>query len=257
MTESPAGAAAIVPTTTITFDNELHNNTPNDTNDVAIIPNAPKIPPVALHPTKKSKHGHKPKAVRVFCSIFRSFPIFNATCTFNGNVHRMDGNDHISGARRMTGTLFGHRKARITVTVQENPRSVPMLLLELSIPTGKFMQDMGSGLLRIALESEKKPEKTRLLDEPVWTAFANGKKIGYGTKRDPTAKDLKIMQLLHATSMGAGVLPADMMDPVEGELTYMRGHFERVINSKDSETFYMLNPDGNSGPELSIFFVRI
>ncbi|XP_020254284.1 protein MIZU-KUSSEI 1-like [Asparagus officinalis] len=153
--------------------------------------------------------------------------------------------------------LYGHRKARITVAVQENPRSVPVLILELGIPTATFMQDMGSGLLRIALECEKKPDKSKLIDEPLWTAFANGKKIGYASKREASSIDLKIMQMLHAVSMGAGVLPADMTDPNDGELTYMRAHFDRVINSKDSETFYMLNPDGNSGPELSMFFIRI
>jgi hypothetical protein len=30
-----------------------------------------------------------------------------------------------------------------------------------------------------------------------------------------------------------------------------------VAGSKDSETYYMLNPDGNNGPELSLFFVRL
>lgn len=43
----------------------------------------------------------------------------------------------------------------------------------------------------------------------------------------------------------------------EGELLYMRARFERVVGSRDSEAFYMLNPDGNGGPELSIFLLRI
>uniref|UniRef100_A0A0A8XX32 Uncharacterized protein n=1 Tax=Arundo donax TaxID=35708 RepID=A0A0A8XX32_ARUDO len=42
-----------------------------------------------------------------------------------------------------------------------------------------------------------------------------------------------------------------------GDLAYMRAHFDRVVGSRDSESFYMLNPDGNNGPELSIFFIRI
>jgi uncharacterized protein (TIGR01570 family) len=42
----------------------------------------------------------------------------------------------------------------------------------------------------------------------------------------------------------------------------MRARFERVIGSKDSEAYYMINPDNNNinngaqGPEFSIFFVR-
>ncbi|KAF9593753.1 hypothetical protein IFM89_024921, partial [Coptis chinensis] len=41
--------------------------------------------------------------------------------------------------------------------------------------------------------------------------------------------------------MGAGVLPSDSADMPDGELTYMRAYFERVVGSKDSETFYMMN----------------
>lgn len=76
-------------------------------------------------------------------------------------------------------------------------------------------------------------------------------------RREPNDADVKVMQLLHAVSAGAGVFPAYMADPVDGELTYMRAHFDRVIGSRDSETFYMTNPEGNGGPELTIFFVRV
>lgn len=80
--------------------------------------------------------------------------------------------------------------------------------------------------------------------------------MGYGVRREATEHDLSVMQMLHAVSMGAGVLPTDD-DASEGELTYMRAYFERVVGSRDSETYYMINPDGNTGPELTIFFVRI
>lgn len=100
-------------------------------------------------------------------------------------------------------------------------------------------------------------DKIKLLNEPPWTAYINGRKIGYAVKRDPSENDLDIMQLLRMVSVGAGLLPGDVTDPVDGEMTYMRAHFDWVAGSKDSETFYMLNPDGNTGPELTIFFVRI
>lgn len=165
---------------------------------------------------------------------------------------------HIHGGKQMTGTLFGYRKVRVNLAIQENPRGVPLLVLELSIHTGKLLQDMGSGLVRIALECEKNPsEKLKLIDEPIWTMYCNGRKVGYAVKRGPTEDDLKVMQNLHAVSMGAGVLPTENGESPEGELTYMRAFFERTIGSKDSETYYMMNPNGTSGPELSIFFVRI
>lgn len=119
------------------------------------------------------------------------------------------------------------------------------------------MTDMGSSV-RVALECRKEEggEKVRLVEELAWTASVNGKNVGYGTRREATDGDLKVMQVLHAVSVGAGVLPEEYADPTDGEMTYMRAHFDRVVGSKDSETFYLSNPDGNSGPELSIFFIR-
>lgn len=123
-------------------------------------------------------------------------------------------------------------------------------------------------MVRIALECEKRPEKdkTALIEEPVWTMYCNGKKTGYGVRREATEEDLNVMELLKAVTMGAGVLPLrqgdvnvnDIQDNVDGELAYMRAPFEHVVGSKDSETLYMLSPEGNTaGPELTIFFVRI
>lgn len=138
-----------------------------------------------------------------------------------------------------------------------------MLILELSLNTGKLLHDMGLGILRIALECKKHHprEKIKLVDEPIWTMYCNGKKVGYAVKREPTDDDLRVIQVLQAVSMGAGVLPSDVTRNSSsdggGELTYLRASFERMIGSKDSETYYMMNPDNNSGPELSIFFVRV
>lgn len=159
----------------------------------------------------------------------------------------------IHGGMRITETLFGHRKPRVNLAFQENPNYQPFLLLEL-------LQDMGMGLNRIALECEKPSnnDKIRIIDEPIWSLFCNGKKMGYGVKREATDDDLNVMQLLHAVSVAIGVLPNEMSDPHDGELSYMRVYFERVVGSKDSETYYMMMPDGNNnGPELSVFFVRV
>ncbi|RZC49239.1 hypothetical protein C5167_017674 [Papaver somniferum] len=142
------------------------------------------------------------------------------------------------------------------------PIITPMCKLPIihsTLPEG-HRKEMTAGMVRIALECEKRTEKDKmkLLDEPLWTMYCNGKKSGYGVKRDATEEDLHIMELLKAVSMGAGVLPGNLDDEgPDGELAYMRAHFERVVGSKDSETLYMLSPDGNNGPELSIFFVRI
>ncbi|KAA8519260.1 hypothetical protein F0562_013516 [Nyssa sinensis] len=228
----------------------------------AIIPGpSPTRPQVSLQqPSHKKGPSKSTKIFRRFRAVFRSFPIITPACKIPVSLHGSRLHDHhIHGGRRMTGTLFGYRKSRVNLAIQENPRCLPILVLELAIPTGKLHQDMGMGLVRIALECEKQPaEKTKLIDEPIWSMYCNGRKTGYGVKREATDDDLNVMQLLHGVSMGAGVLPSETTDTADqGELTYMRAHFERVIGSKDAETYYMMNPDGNSGPELSIFFVRI
>ncbi|XP_059440350.1 protein MIZU-KUSSEI 1 [Corylus avellana] len=221
-------------------------------------------PPISLQPSHKHNPSKSSRLLRRFRSVFQSFPIVNIpSCKIPISLHGSRLHDgHIHGGKRMTGTLFGFRKARVNLAIQETPRSLPILLLELAIPTGKLLQDMGMGLVRIALECEKHPsDKTKIIDEPIWSLYCNGRKSGYAVKREPTDDDLSVMQMLHAVSMGAGVLPSDVTSDDHqghgGELMYMRAHFERVVGSKDSETYYMMNPDGNSGPELSIFFVRI
>ncbi|XP_027177675.1 protein MIZU-KUSSEI 1 [Coffea eugenioides] len=231
---------------------------------------SPSRPQIAL---QQSSHQNKKgsfistKLFRRVRSVFKSFPIVSTPCKMpipinGGRPH--DGH-HIHGGKQMTGTLFGYRKARVNLAIQENPRCLPLLVLELSINTGKLLHEMGLGLVRIALECEKHhpSEKIKLIDEPIWTMYCNGKKVGYAVKREPTEDDLNVIQMLHAASVGAGVLPIDHTSAGEsssdgGELTYMRACFERVVGSRDSETYYMMNPDGrNSGPELSIFFVRV
>ncbi|XAR54483.1 hypothetical protein NMG60_11029628 [Bertholletia excelsa] len=208
--------------------------------------------------TSKSK-----RLIRRLRSALRSIPdVMNPPCRMPNISHHLRLHDmHLIGGTRMTGTLFGSRKSRVSLAIQENPRCLPVLVLELSLLTGKLLQDIGSGLVRIAMECEKHPhEKTKLMDKPIWSMYCNGRKGGYGVKREPTDGDLNVLQMLHAVSMGAGVLPlspaADSADA--GDLTYMRAFFERVVGSKDSETYYMINPDANSGPDqLTIFFVRV
>ncbi|XP_043720844.1 protein MIZU-KUSSEI 1 [Telopea speciosissima] len=220
---------------------------------------SPSRPQISLQqPSKKSKPSKPGKLYKQVRSLFRAFPIITP-CRVPVPLHgNKPQNGHIHGGTRMTGTLYGYRKARVNLAIQENPRCLPMLILELGVPTGKLLQEMGTGLTRITLECEKQAvEKKKLIEERLWTMYCNNRKVGYGTKKEPTEEDLNVMQLLHAVSMGAGVLPTENTDMPDGELTYMRAHFERVIGSKDSETFYVMNPDGNSGPELSIFFVRI
>ncbi|KAL5220519.1 hypothetical protein ABZP36_025232 [Zizania latifolia] len=233
--------------------------------------------PAAAQKHHSSKHRSRPgRFVRSVRAAFRSFPILPApSCRGIPSLPHLPGlhgaggavRNHFHGSTRTTGTLYGHRRARITIAFHESPGSPPALLLEIGVPTAKFIQDVSAaGMVRVTLECDKQQREApagehapplRLLDEPVWSAEVNGESIGYAARREAMEGDERVMRLLHATSMGAGVLPADMADPSDGELTYMRTHFDRVVGSKDAETYYMHNPEGcATGPELTIFFIR-
>lgn len=140
-----------------------------------------------------------------------------------------------------------------------------MLIIELAVSTSSLVKEMSSGLVRIALECEKGPPARgrpgKLFKEPTWSMYCNGRKCGYALSRACTESDWHVLRTVQSVSVGAGVIP--VVDDgrkecgSEGELLYMRARFERVVGTRDSEAFYMMNPDGNGGPELSIFLLRI
>ncbi|KAI3452974.1 hypothetical protein Pfo_009637 [Paulownia fortunei] len=161
---------------------------------------------------------------------------------------------------KVVGTLFGHRRGHVHFAFQEDFKLSPAFLVELATPTSILVKEMASGLVRIALECEKKTEKKgfKLLEEPIWRTYCNGKKCGYAMRRDCGPEEWKVLNAIGPISMGAGVLPGSGNGTEsDGEMMYMRAKFERVVGSKDSEAFYMMNPDGNGGPELSIYLLRV
>lgn len=164
------------------------------------------------------------------------------------------------GQKLVNGTFFGYRRGHMYLAFQgdPNPKGEPSLLIELAAPTTGLVREMASGLARIALQCDKKAEKggeMRLLDEPLWTAYCNGRKCGFAMRRECGPAEWKVLKAVESISMGAGLLPGN---GAEGELMYMRAMFERVVGSRDSEAFYMINPEpGPGGPDLSIYLVRI
>lgn len=160
---------------------------------------------------------------------------------------------------KVVGTLFGHRRGHVHFAFQEEFGLGPGFLVELATPTSALVKEMASGLVRIALECEKRAEKKggpKLLEEPVWRTYCNGRKCGYAARRECGPEEWKVLNAIGPISMGAGVIPGPGLEP-DGEMMYMRARFERVVGSKDSEAFYMMNPDGNGGPELSIYLLRV
>ncbi|GKV04694.1 hypothetical protein SLEP1_g16814 [Rubroshorea leprosula] len=188
--------------------------------------------------------------------IFKLFPMLTSGCKMVALLGRP--RKPLLKDSATTGTIFGYKKGRIFLAIQEDPYCLPGFLIELPILTTALQKEMASDIVRIALESETKTHKKKLLEEFVWAVYVNGRKTGYSIRRKQLSEEeLHVMQLLRGVSMGAGVLPSpNEKETADGELTYMRARFERVVGSKDSEALYMINPDGAQGPELSIFFVR-
>ncbi|KAL6973537.1 hypothetical protein U1Q18_027723 [Sarracenia purpurea var. burkii] len=168
---------------------------------------------------------------------------------------------------RVIGTLFGHRRGHVHFAFQKEPNSEPAFLVELATPITGLVREMASGLVRIALECDKEgtvgtmaAERRRLAEEPRWRTYCNGKKCGFAARRECGAKEWKVLKAVEPISMGAGVLPRSEDgdgDEKDGEIMYMRAKFERVVGSRDSEAFYMMNPDSNGAPELSIYLLRV
>ncbi|KQK04732.1 protein MIZU-KUSSEI 1 [Brachypodium distachyon] len=178
---------------------------------------------------------------------------------------------------RLAGTLYGHRRGHVHLAFQVDPRACPALLLELAAPTAALVREMASGLVRIALECERGKPKggagagdegggggRRLVEETVWRAYVNGRSCGFAARRECGAADWRVLRALEPVSMGAGVIPAASGGGIEGDVMYMRARFERVVGSRDSEAFYMMNPDNssggggnNGGPELSVYLLRV
>lgn len=217
-----------------------------------------------LRPTAGEKRSKS--AASGFLRILKLFPALASPCKM---VALLSG----GGPRRRplladkatTGTLFGPRKGRVTLAIQDDPHSPPTFVAELPLPTAAFHKEMAAtDTVRIALESETRTAKRRVTEEFVWAVFCNGRKVGYSIRRRQLSDDESyVMRVLRGVSMGAGVLPPPEKEgekkakAAEGELTYLRARFERVAGSKDSETLYMMSPDGaGAGPELSIFFLR-
>ncbi|MED6218249.1 hypothetical protein PIB30_025174 [Stylosanthes scabra] len=194
--------------------------------------------------------------------MFKLFPMLTSGCKMVALLGRP--RKPMLKDSATTGTIFGYRKGRVSIAIQEDTRQMPLFLIELPMLTSALNKEMASDIVRIALESETKTNKKKLLEEFVWAVYCNGRKVGYSIRRKQLSDDdLHVMQHLRGVSMGAGVLPSSSSSDKEynhnnldGEMTYMRARFERVVGSKDSEALYMINPDGVQGPEFSIFFVR-
>ncbi|XP_022740974.1 protein MIZU-KUSSEI 1-like [Durio zibethinus] len=158
----------------------------------------------------------------------------------------------------ITGTIFGYRRGKVSFCIQANSKSNPVLLLEFAVPTAVLAREMQGGILRIALEcisSRNSGNSDSVLSMPLWTMYCNGRKVGYAVTRRPSKADMDALRLMSSVVVGAGMISGKELDH-DDEFMYLRANFERICGSSDSESFHLIDPDGNIGQELSIFFFR-
>ncbi|OMO97321.1 hypothetical protein COLO4_14712 [Corchorus olitorius] len=156
------------------------------------------------------------------------------------------------------GTIFGQRKGHVWFCIQHDRLSTkPTLLLELSIPTNQLVQEMRSGVVRIALECDRSElSSCPLRSVPVWTMFCNGRKIGFATRRKASHHHRLMLKTMQSTTVGAGVIPSGLGSSGSEEIMYMRANYEHVVGDANSESFHLVNPDECPGQELSVFLMR-
>lgn len=202
----------------------------------------------------------KPGGVGRLLRMLKLLPALSSGCKMAALLHR-PGKPFLADPATIA-TLFGPRRGRATLAVHDDTRSPPLFLIELPIPTASLHHEMASGVVRLALETDTRTQRKKITEEYVWAVFCNGRKFGYAIRRkhaQASDDDRRVMGLLRGVSMGAGVLPcsSEKEAALDGEMTYMRARFQKVVGSKDSLALYMINPDGSAEPELSIFLVRV
>ncbi|KAF0895323.1 hypothetical protein E2562_008628 [Oryza meyeriana var. granulata] len=129
-------------------------------------------------PSRKHRSARYPsRPARLFQKLRHSLPVLTPRCgrlqvgstceiaaaasSGGADSHLMSHIVSFSGAarplRRVTGTLFGHRKGRVALVLQETPRCLPSLVVELALQTHALLRELGNPAgTRIVLENERR-----------------------------------------------------------------------------------------------------
>ncbi|KAG6531158.1 protein MIZU-KUSSEI 1-like [Zingiber officinale] len=158
-------------------------------------------------------------------------------------------------AAHVAGTFFcrpHERDHRITLCLQQAAGAVPVII---DLPIG-VSELNGAG--RVALECDRLRWAGPLLEAPRWAVRCGGRRAGFGRPRPATGAEARALEALKAVTSGAGRLPPPPPSGGRRELfAYVRGNFERVVGSTDSESYHLVDPTGSLGLQLSLFFLRV
>ncbi|XP_031483820.1 protein MIZU-KUSSEI 1-like [Nymphaea colorata] len=146
-----------------------------------------------------------------------------------------------SGGALFTGTFYGRRTKRVSFCLQEHPKACPRMILELPVLTSYLAVEMQDGIVRLVLGCNRTDSGCSLWSVPVWTAFCNGRRIGFAESKKAAEDDDMVLKSMEPVSAGAGMLPGKK-ESEDDPFVYLRANFSRVVGSADSESFHMINP---------------
>ncbi|XP_022739968.1 protein MIZU-KUSSEI 1-like [Durio zibethinus] len=147
----------------------------------------------------------------------------------------------------VTGTIICPINGnKVKLCLQENTKSVPLVFIELPLSTAGFTSSIDCGV-RIVLEPVPDSSITQR-----WVTYCNGQKVGFA-RRLEVGEEKWVLEMMQMVSTGAGILFHKGSDA--GGYKYLRGQFEQIIGSDDSEAYHLADPSYWFGQEFSVFFL--
>ncbi|KAJ1686551.1 hypothetical protein LUZ63_017941 [Rhynchospora breviuscula] len=169
-----------------------------------------------------------------------------------------DKKHHHSRSELVTGTLFGQKtmQGHLHLVIQTDPKSSPLVVLELASSTNFFMKTIVKEPLQLFLTCVKKDTSMSIWEEWKWTEHANGRVVGGASRIISEAANLEFLEVIEHVTCGTGVIP-DYEDRVKGELMYMRAQFKKMKWSFDSESLAMVRSENTGCTDINICFSRV
>ncbi|MBA0860548.1 hypothetical protein Goshw_018718 [Gossypium schwendimanii] len=154
-------------------------------------------------------------------------------------------------ATLVTGTIIcpiGDKKVKLCL--KENKKTEePSVFVELPLSTSEFTSSIDSSVLRIVLDPVPDSGITQR-----WQTYCNGQKVGFARRLVVGKEEKWVLETMQMVSSGAGFLLQKGSDA--GSFKYLRGQFERIVGSDDSEAYHLVDPSYWFGQDLSVFFLQ-
>ncbi|MFQ6634219.1 hypothetical protein Gotur_010827 [Gossypium turneri] len=154
-------------------------------------------------------------------------------------------------ATLVTGTIIcpiGDKKVKLCLK-ENNKTEEPSVFVELPLSTSEFTSSIDSSVLRIVLDPVPDSGITQR-----WQTYCNGQKVGFARRLVVGKEEKWVLETMQMVSSGAGFLLQKGSDG--GSLKYLRGQFERIVGSDDSEAYHLVDPSYWFGQDLSVFFLQ-